>query len=65
LTPPPRNFHDPEWQKTVTDAQLIQVIQVGGAALGKSAAMPGQPDLKDEGVLVALKDHIRSLGAVP
>jgi hypothetical protein len=65
LTPRPRNFHDAEWQQGVTDDYLIQIIKAGGAAVSKSPAMPGNPDLKDEAVLVALKDHIRELGKVP
>jgi mono/diheme cytochrome c family protein len=62
LNPRPRNFHDPEWQKSVDDAYLVNIIKMGGGAVGKSAAMPGNPDLKDEAVLAALKDHIRALG---
>lgn len=65
LNPHPRNFHDPEWQKSVADDYLIQIIKMGGTAVGKSPAMPGNPDLKDEAVLAALKDHIRSLGGTP
>jgi cytochrome c5 len=65
LNPHPRNFHDAEWQKSVADDYLIQIIKMGGAAVGKSPAMPGNPDLKDEAVLAALKDHIRSLGGTP
>ena len=63
LNPKPRNFHDPAWQESVTDDYLIQIIKMGGAAVGKNAAMPGNPDLKDEAVLAALKDYIRALGA--
>jgi cytochrome c5 len=65
LDPRPRNFHDAEWQKSVADDYLIQIVKMGGAAVGKSPAMPGNPDLKDEAVLAALKDHIRSLGGTP
>lgn len=65
LKPQPRNFHDLEWQKSVTDDYLIQIIKMGGAAVGKSAAMPGNPDLKDPAVLEALRTHIRSLGGTP
>jgi mono/diheme cytochrome c family protein len=65
LNPKPRNFHDPEWQKSVTDDYLVNIVKAGGGAAGKSPAMPGNPDLKDEAVLLALKDHIRSLGANP
>jgi mono/diheme cytochrome c family protein len=65
LNPHPRNFHDPAWQQSVDDKYLIDIIKMGGAAVGKSAAMPGNPDLKDEAVLAALKDHIRTLGETP
>ena len=65
LNPHPRNFHDVEWQKTVTDEHLVQIIKMGGAAVGLSPAMPANPDLKDEAVLAALKDHIRTLGGTP
>ena len=62
LNPKPRNFHDAAWQESVTDDYLIQIIKMGGAAVGKNAAMPGNPDLKDEAVLAALKNYIRALG---
>lgn len=45
LNPKPRNYTDKEWQKTVTDEDLKKVIVQGGAAVGKSAAMPPNPDL--------------------
>lgn len=63
LTPPPRNFHDPEWQKAVTDTYLEQIIQYGGAAVGKSPAMPANPDLMSKPeVVTALRERLRSLG---
>lgn len=65
LTPPPRNFHEKSWQDSVTDEHIVNIIKVGGAGVGKSAAMPGNPDLKDEATLVALKDFIRGLGKQP
>ena len=65
LNPQPRKFHEAEWQKSVTDEHLVQIIKMGGAAVGKSPAMPGNPDLKDEAVLTALKDYIRALGGTP
>lgn len=65
LNPHPRNFHDADWQKQVTDEHLVQIIKMGGAAVGLSPAMPANPDLKDEAVLLALKEHIRSLGGKP
>lgn len=59
----PRNFQDPAWQASVTDDHIIKIIQFGGAAVNKDAAMPGNPDLKDPAVLAALKDVVRGLGA--
>src|SRR5262245_39426560 len=44
LTPPPRNFHDNVWQGKVTDEHIERIIQYGGAAVGKSPAMPANPD---------------------
>jgi mono/diheme cytochrome c family protein len=62
LTPPPRNFQDPAWQKSVTDAHIEQIIQYGGAAVGRSPAMPGNPDLTSRPeVVAALRAHVRSL----
>ena len=62
LTPKPRNFHDADWQKSVNDAHIDKIIEYGGAAVGKSPAMPPNPDLvsKPE-VVAALREHIRSL----
>ena len=63
LTPPPRNFHDKAWQSAVTDEHIEKIIQYGGAAVGKSPAMPSNPDLMSKPeVLAALREHIRSLG---
>lgn len=62
LTPHPRNFHDGVWQKQASDDHIEKIIQFGGAAVGKSPAMPPNPDLTDKpSVVAALKDHIRSL----
>ncbi|HTM19945.1 MAG TPA: cytochrome c [Kofleriaceae bacterium] len=63
LNPKPRNFHDTYWQKTVTDEQIENTIKVGGAAVGKSPAMPAHPDLggKPE-VLAGLRGVIRNFG---
>ncbi len=46
LDPKPRNFSDAAWQGEVTDEHIAKVIVEGGAAAGKSAAMPPNPDLK-------------------
>lgn len=64
LNPHPRNFHDKEWQKSVTDEHIQTIIKVGGAAVGKSPAMPSNPDLVNDAATVsALKDLIRSFGS--
>lgn len=63
LTPKPRNFQDPEWQRSVTDQHIETIIVKGGAAVGKSPAMPSNPDLNDKpGVVAALREHVRALG---
>lgn len=62
LTPPPRNLRDAAWQTKVDDAYLEKVIQFGGPGVGKSPAMPPNPDLADKpDVLKALRAHVRSL----
>ncbi len=61
LNPHPRNFHDETWQASVTDAHIDRIIQLGGAAVGKSAAMPANPDLVGrDAVVAALRARIRS-----
>lgn len=52
LNPKPRDYTNKEWQASVTDAQLKKVIVAGGAAVGKSAAMPPNPDLEAKPELV-------------
>lgn len=62
LSPKPAKFSDSSWQKSVTDQHIEKVIQQGGAAVGKSAAMPGNPDLADKPeLLAAVRYHVRSL----
>ena len=62
LTPPPRNFHDVEWQKSVSDEHIEQIVQYGGAAVGKSPAMPSNPDLTSKPeVVAALREYVRGL----
>jgi mono/diheme cytochrome c family protein len=66
LTPPPRNLQDPAWQASVTDEHIRQIIQYGGAAVGKSAAMPANPDLMSKPEVVeALRAHVRALAKAP
>jgi mono/diheme cytochrome c family protein len=63
LTPKPRNFHDKDWQASVTNEHLTRIIRMGGAAVGKSPAMPANPDLNEKGAVVAaLVGQVRSFG---
>lgn len=59
LTPKPRNYTDAAWQASVDDAYIEKIIKLGGASVGKSPAMPNNPDLPPE-VVSALKDVVRS-----
>jgi len=62
LKPKPRNFQDPDWQASVADAYLERIIVEGGAAVGKSAVMPPNPDLADkQQVVAALRAYLRGL----
>lgn len=62
LTPKPRNFTDPTWQASVTDEHVEKIVMYGGAAVGKSPAMPSNPDLMGKPEVVkALRAHVRSL----
>ena len=62
LVPKPRNFQDPAWQKSVSDEHIEQIVQYGGPAVGRSAAMPANPDLMSKpAVVAALRAHVRSL----
>jgi cytochrome c len=62
LAEKPQDLTDANWQRTTTDDRIRSVIQGGGAAIGKTGAMPPNPDLNQEQVL-ALTAYIRSLGA--
>ena len=53
LDPKPRNFGDAAWQGQVKDDEIKKAILEGGAAIGKSAAMPPNPDLKGKDQMVA------------
>lgn len=53
LDPKPRDFSDAEWQASVTDEHLAKVIRDGGAAVGKSPIMPGNPQLKGKDDVIA------------
>ena len=61
LNPKPRDYTDSAWQGTVTDDQLRTTIIKGGAAVGKSALMPPNPDLEAKPAVVdGLVAKIRS-----
>ena len=62
LAEKPQDLTDANWQRTTTDEVIRSVIQGGGAVIGKTGAMPPNPDLNQEQVL-ALTAYIRSLGA--
>ena len=63
LDPRPRNFGEHEWQESVTDEHIERIVVLGGSAVGKSPAMPGNPDLQGKpDVVRALRAHIRELG---
>lgn len=63
LNPKPRNYRDPEWQKTVSDEHIALTILMGGAAMGKSPSMPGNPDLTEKPeVVTELVKLLRAFG---
>jgi mono/diheme cytochrome c family protein len=62
LVPKPRNFQDPAWQASVSDEHIEQIVQYGGAAVGRAATMPANPDLMSQpDVVAALRAHVRAL----
>jgi mono/diheme cytochrome c family protein len=66
LNPKPRNYTDPQWQASVTDDQIKEIILKGGQGVGKSPMMPGQPQLADKPeVLDGLVKIIRGFGKHP
>jgi mono/diheme cytochrome c family protein len=62
FNPRPRNFQDPAWQSEVSDEHIERIIVYGGAAVGRSPAMPPNPDFSDKPEVKALREFIRSLG---
>jgi mono/diheme cytochrome c family protein len=62
LEPKPRNFQDAAWQDSVSDEHITNIVLYGGAAVGKSPSMPGNPDLMSKPEVVrALVAHVRGL----
>ncbi len=63
MNPRPINFHDPKWQKSVSDQTIAKAIVYGGSAVGVSAAMPANPDLVNQpNVVAAIVKQIRAWG---
>jgi mono/diheme cytochrome c family protein len=48
----PRDFSDPTWRSKTSDDAMRKVILKGGAAVGASELMPGNPDLASKPELV-------------
>jgi len=64
LNPKPRDFRDATWQDSVSDDHIANIVKFGGAAVGRSPTMPGNPDLMSKPeVVAALVAHVRSLRA--
>ena len=62
LDPKPRNFTDATWQGATKDEEIKKAIVEGGASIGKSATMPGNPDLRSNPALSdALVKYVRGL----
>ena len=62
LDPKPRNFQDAAWQASVTDEHIEKIVMYGGAAVGRSPTMPGNPDLMARPEVVrALVAYVRGL----
>jgi mono/diheme cytochrome c family protein len=60
LKPRPIDFHNQNWQKSVTDDTMIKAIIFGGRSVGKSGQMAPNPDLENEPAIVAaLVEKIR------
>lgn len=63
LNPKPRNYTDPNWQKSVTDEQIKKTIVEGGPAVGKSSLMAPNADLADHPVVLdGLVKIVRGFG---
>jgi mono/diheme cytochrome c family protein len=60
LAEKPQDLTDPNWQKSNTDDLIGVVIKEGGVAIGKTGAMPANPDLNKEQIQ-SLVAFVRSL----
>jgi mono/diheme cytochrome c family protein len=62
LAEKPQDLTDANWQRTTSDDRIRSVIQGGGPAIGKTGAMPPNPDLAQEQIQ-SLVAFVRSLAA--
>jgi uncharacterized membrane protein/cytochrome c551/c552 len=63
LNPKPRNYHDSQWQQSVTDELIAKTILEGGMAVGKSDVMPANPDLEQKPQVISeLVKLLRAFG---
>jgi mono/diheme cytochrome c family protein len=60
LAEKPQDLTDPNWQKAIADDRIRSVIQGGGVAIGKSDAMPPNPDLTQDQI-EGLVAYVRTL----
>jgi mono/diheme cytochrome c family protein len=60
----PQDLTDQSWQRSVTDDQIKTVVRAGGAIMGKSGAMPPNPDLTNDD-LNSLLAYVRQLAGKP
>jgi mono/diheme cytochrome c family protein len=60
LAEKPQDLTDPNWQKSNSDDLIGIVIKQGGVAIGKTGAMPPNPDLTQEQIQ-GLVAFVRSL----
>jgi cytochrome c oxidase cbb3-type subunit 3 len=58
----PQDLTDPNWQKSNSDDLIGIVIKQGGVAIGKTGAMPPNPDL-NQAQIQSLVAFVRSLAA--
>ncbi|MBV9874189.1 MAG: cytochrome c [Verrucomicrobia bacterium] len=58
----PQDLTDVNWQRSIADDRIRSVIHGGGAAIGKTGAMPPNPDLTQEQIQ-GLVAFVRSLAA--
>ena len=58
----PQDLTDPNWQKSNADDLIGIVIKEGGVAIGKTGAMPPNPDLTQDQIQ-GLVAFVRSLAA--